>query len=144
MLNVTHNFFVDDLKLYAGTQTNLNNLFNIVAAFSNGIDMQFGTDKCANVKIVNVKQVFCRTKINVNGTDISPPVADRDTYRNLGQDENVEFFGDINKEKVKLKNYTNTVVKSGHQNYQLIVKPLHIMFLSRVSCTNLRNYQLDH
>lgn len=103
-LNVTHNFFVDDLKLYAGTQSNLNKLLDIVTTFSKDIDMQFGIDKCAYVKIVKGKQVSCKGKINVNGVEISP-VADGDTYRYLGQDENVEFVGAINKERVTKELY---------------------------------------
>ena len=103
-LNITHNFFVDDLKLYAGTLTNLNKLLSVVTTFSKDIDMQFGIDKCAYVKIDKGKQVSCRSKINVNDLEISP-VADGDTYRYLGQDENVEFVGAINKERVTKELY---------------------------------------
>lgn len=103
-LNITHNFFVDDLKLYAATQSNLYKLLSVVTTFSKDIDMQFGIDKCAYVKIEKGKQVSCRAKINVNDLEISP-VADGDTYRYLGQDENVEFVGAINKERVTKELY---------------------------------------
>ena len=46
-INITHNFFVDDLKLYARTTDNLKKLLDIVATFSKDIDMKFGVDKCA-------------------------------------------------------------------------------------------------
>ena len=76
----------------------------MVTTFSKDIDMQFGADKCAYVKIVNGKQVSCKDKINVNNLEVTP-IADGDTYRYLGQDENVEFVGVINKERVTKELY---------------------------------------
>ena len=45
--NLTHLFFVDDLKLYASTVTKLRRLLGIVTQFSNDVAMQFGVTKCA-------------------------------------------------------------------------------------------------
>ena len=50
-INITYNFFVDDLKLYARTTNNLKKLLDIVTTFSKEIDMKFGVDKCAYIKI---------------------------------------------------------------------------------------------
>ena len=44
---INHLLFMDDLKLYADSDPNLNKLLNIVHKFSNDIGMNFGLDKCA-------------------------------------------------------------------------------------------------
>ena len=49
---ITHNFFVDNLKLYARTTNNLKKLPDIVTTtFWKDTDMKFGVDKCAYIKI---------------------------------------------------------------------------------------------
>ena len=55
-INITHHFFVDDLKLYAKTTNNLKKLLDIITTFSKDIDMKFGIDKCAYIKINEGKQ----------------------------------------------------------------------------------------
>ena len=62
--------------------------------------MQFGVDKCAYIHIINGKQVNTNNVLSVNGLDIQP-IADGDTYRYLGQDENIGYDGVINKERVR-------------------------------------------
>ena len=44
-INIRYNFFVDNLKLYAGTNKNLKKLLHISTTFSKDIDMKFGVDK---------------------------------------------------------------------------------------------------
>ena len=44
---INHLLFMDDLKLFADSDSNLNKLLNIVHKFSNDIGMDFGLDKCA-------------------------------------------------------------------------------------------------
>ena len=46
-INITYNFFVDDLKMYAATTNNLKKFLDILTTFSKDIDMKFGVDKCA-------------------------------------------------------------------------------------------------
>ena len=50
---ITHNFFVDDLKLYSSTINVAKKQVDLVTQFSNDICMDFGTNKCAYLK--NVK-----------------------------------------------------------------------------------------
>ena len=99
-INVTHNFFVDDLKLFGSSQVNINKMLDLVTVFSKDIDMHFGVDKCAYAKIVHGKQVKCTSKLKINNLEITP-VEDGDTYRYLGQDENVEYVGKVNKDRVR-------------------------------------------
>ena len=49
--NLTHLFYMDDLKLYANNETNLNNLIKTTEIFSRDIHMEFGLDKCAIMKL---------------------------------------------------------------------------------------------
>ena len=46
-LNITHLFFVDDLKLFSSSVGKAKLQLDIVTTFSNDISMLFGPDKCA-------------------------------------------------------------------------------------------------
>ena len=48
---INHLLFMDDLKLYAGNRTDLEELVGIVQKFSKDIGMEFGLDKCAVLEI---------------------------------------------------------------------------------------------
>ena len=47
----THNFFVDDLKLFATYCATVMKQLDIVTTFSQNIGMKFGEDKCAYLQI---------------------------------------------------------------------------------------------
>ena len=53
--NVTHNFFVDDLKLYASSINTAKKELDLVTAFSKDTGMTFGDDKSAYRQIKNGK-----------------------------------------------------------------------------------------
>ena len=53
--NITHNFFVDDLKLCASNINILKKQLDLVTAFSKDTGMTFGEDKCAYQQVQNVK-----------------------------------------------------------------------------------------
>ena len=99
-INITHNFFVDDLKLYAGTTNNLKKLLDIVTTFSKYIDMKFEVDKCAYIKINAGKQTNNKVLLEMNSLIIQP-VANGDTYKNFGLDENIAYVVEVNKERVR-------------------------------------------
>ena len=99
-INITHNFFVDDLKLYAGTTSNLKKLLDIAATFSNEIDVKFGVDKCAYIKINAGKQTNSKVHLEMNNLIIQP-AANGDTYKYLGQDENKAYVRELKKETVR-------------------------------------------
>ena len=48
---VTHLFYMDDLKLYASGQRDLQQSLRVVQEYSHAIGMEFGTDKCAMVHL---------------------------------------------------------------------------------------------
>ena len=47
--NLSHLFFVDDLKLYANNMNAAKLLLDIVTTFTNDVGMSFGEQKCAYV-----------------------------------------------------------------------------------------------
>ena len=54
----THNFFVDELKLFATNRATLLKQFDIVVTFSEDVVMTFGEDKCACPQIERGKIVL--------------------------------------------------------------------------------------
>ena len=64
--NITHSFFVDDLKLYASNLQEATNLLDLVTTFSNDIRMKFGDSKCAHLKIEKglIKKLAQNLEIN--------------------------------------------------------------------------------
>ena len=61
--------------------------------------MDFGTNKCAYLKIVEGMIVRDGEPLVVNNLTIKP-VKEGDTYKYLGIDENISYHGPINKERV--------------------------------------------
>ena len=104
----THNFFVDDLKLYATDMNMVKRELEIITTFSKDSGMKFGEDKCAFLHIE--KEIIKKSSpININHITIQP-TADEDSYKHLGIDENITYNGPLNKEKVS-EEYLNRVRK---------------------------------
>ena len=53
----THNFLVDDLKLFAANRAELMKQFDSVTTFSEDIGMKFVEDKCAYLQLERGKKV---------------------------------------------------------------------------------------
>ena len=68
---LTHQFFVDDLKLYASSISILKKQLVLVTKFSKDIDMKFGQGKCAYIKIEKGKN-NTTSAIEINGLKIKP------------------------------------------------------------------------
>ena len=92
----THNFFVDDLKLFATNLTTLMKQLDIVITFSEDIGMKFGEDKCAYLQIERGKIVQKKEPIFSNQLTIKPFKAG-DCYRYLGVDENIDSLDQLTK-----------------------------------------------
>ena len=65
-INITHLFFVDDLKLFAPNMNFMKLLLDLVTQFSKDIGMKFGESKCAYLQIERgrIKLNFENIKIN--------------------------------------------------------------------------------
>ena len=84
---LTHNFFVDELKLYASPISILKKQLDLVTTFSNDIGMKFGQDKWAYIKIDKGKNTTT-APIEINGLT-NKPIREGESYGYLRQDENI-------------------------------------------------------
>ena len=66
-LQDTHNFFLDDLKLYSQDLNSTKKQLDIIATFSPDINMQFGEDKCGYLQIEKGKVMQNLKPISING-----------------------------------------------------------------------------
>ena len=105
----THNFFVDDLKLFATNMNNIKCLLDIVTLFSKDTGMEFGVDKCAFVQNEKGKQIQNPGPLIINDL-IVKPLSTGDTYTYLGIDENITYDGPMNKARI-IKEYLSRVKK---------------------------------
>ena len=102
--NATHNFFVDDLKLYASSINTAKKQLDLVTAFSKDTGMTFGDDKCAYQQIQNGKLLHYTKNLGRNQLSIKP-MKEGDTYKYLGIDENISYIGPINKHRITREYY---------------------------------------
>ena len=107
--NITHNFFVDDLKLYNSTMNGVKKQLDLVTRFSQDIGMKSGQDKCAHLAIEKGQIKNNGQHLEMNGVKIQQ-VDEGECYKYLGQDENISYVGAVNKERVS-KEYFNRVRK---------------------------------
>jgi hypothetical protein len=80
---INHQFYVDDLKLYASSPNDLKKLLNIVTKFSNDITMEFGMDKCKSINLAKGK-LICTSGFEVNDTELIKDLTENESYKYLG------------------------------------------------------------
>ena len=78
---------MDDLKLFADSDSNLNKLLNVVHKFSNDIGMDFGLDKCAKCTLKKGKKAATENFELENGSSIAD-LSEDSSYKYLGIEEN--------------------------------------------------------
>ena len=71
--------------------------------------MKFGLDKCAYIYIERGKRKSLGTKLTIHNIDITE-LESGETYKYLGQDEDIGFKGELNKQRV-IKEYLKSVRK---------------------------------
>ena len=81
--NITHLFFVYDLKLYASNLQEATKLLDLVTTFSKDIRMKFGDSKCAYLKLEKglIKQLAKNLEIN---NICIKPIKEGESYKYLG------------------------------------------------------------
>ena len=97
---INHLFYINDLKLFAKNDQDLEGLLNTVKEFGNDIGMEFGLDKCAKASFVrgNLQKT---SSINL---DIDTAIRDLDpeeTYKYLGVNEGDGINHVSMKEKIR-------------------------------------------
>ena len=104
---ITRNFFVGDLKLYGSTINVTKKQLDLVTQFSKDLCMDFGTDKCAYLKIEKGTIISDAKPLLMNSLTIKS-VKEDDTYKYLGIDGNISYHRPINKERVSKEYFTRT------------------------------------
>ena len=87
--NISHLFFVDNLKLFATNMNQMKLLLGQVTQFSNDIGMQFGQSKCSYIVVERGKITAATEPIAINNVIINP-MKEEDSYKYFGQDESLE------------------------------------------------------
>ena len=100
-VKLNHLLFMDDLKLYAKSETGLDSLVQTVHMFSNDIGMEFGVEKCA-VMVIRRGKLARSDDIILPDESVIKGLAEGDAYKYLGVLEAEE----VKKEQMKniLKN----------------------------------------
>ena len=96
---ITHLLFVDDLKTYASNRKEAMKQLEVITEFTRDIGMEFGADKCAYMNVIRGVRTPLKEKIFMNGLELNE-LEDGDSYKYLGQDENIQYDGKLNKERV--------------------------------------------
>ena len=101
---VNHLFYMDDLKLYAKNDEQLEGLLQIVKMFSDDINMQFGLDKCAKATFKRGK-LMKTSSIELDKATSIQDIDQEGTYKYLGINEGDGIQHSKMKEKVQKEYY---------------------------------------
>jgi hypothetical protein len=107
--DITHLFFVDDLKLFAPNINSMKCMLDLITTFSRDIGMEFGQAKCAYAVVKRGKVVRSNEKLEINGLALSP-LSENEGYKYLGLDETLAYDGPLNVARVT-KEYLRRVRK---------------------------------
>lgn len=114
---LSHCFYMDDLKVYANTKTNLSHLLKIVEIFSSDIQMQLGIDKCRTQNVSKGKLIVSENYTTETGEHIAAIKVD-EYYKYLGILQNVKIDHTAQKKvltaefKSRLSNICRTLLNS--------------------------------
>ena len=117
---ISHLFYMDDLKLFAQTDSQLIDLLRVTENFSNSIRMEFGVDKCA---VVHVKQ---GRMVESEGIQLSDSINLRsllitETYKYLGMSQALNISEADMKQSLqdrffgRLKKVLNSLLTGGNK-----------------------------
>ena len=102
---ITHLFYMDDLKLFAKNDSDLDDLLTIVKDFSNDIGMEFELDKCAKASFKRGK--FCKaSNINLDTNTKIRNLEHDEVYKYLGINEGDGIKHTAMKEKIRKECYS--------------------------------------
>ena len=120
--NISHLFFVDDLKLYAINIEKMKQMLEAVTQFSNEVGMNFGEAKCAYQSIERGRRKPENEILYVNGLIIQE-VKEEDNYKYLRIDESVRIDGPLNKDRIQkeYKSRVRKILKSELNGYSKVI-----------------------
>ena len=125
--NITHLFFVEDRKLYDSNLQEATKLLDLVTTFSNDVKMKFRESKCAYLKIEKSLIKQSAQNLEINNAFIKP-IKEGESYKYIGQDENLGYVASLNKERVT-NEYKKRVYRSVY-NKHLAHKPFSLPVLT--------------
>ena len=82
---------MDDIKLFANNEKELENLIHVVRIYSQDIEMEFGIDKCAILVMKSSKRHL------TDGMELP----NQDKIRTLGEKENYKYLGILEADTIK-------------------------------------------
>lgn len=83
-IRISHQFYMDDLKIYASNKDQLQSEFELVKSFSDAVCMEFGLDKCAVVHARRGQIQNERNNLHLTGDIVIQNLGNEDTYKYLG------------------------------------------------------------
>ena len=102
-LSLSHQFYMDDLKLYASSREDLQKLLEIVHTISKAISMKINKKKCATSHFIP-KRLRESTATSAPPDDGDIPTLDGGKhYKYLGIDQNMQEKGDVSWDRVAEK-----------------------------------------
>ncbi|CAK1582479.1 unnamed protein product [Parnassius mnemosyne] len=111
-LELNHLLYMDDIKLYAKSETQLCELANLTEQFSNDIKMEFGIDKC-KINSIRAGQNYQHQYTLRTGEQIEP-LEEQDSYKYLGYTQSQQIHYKETKQKLTLQfqHRLNTILKT--------------------------------
>ena len=141
---INHLFYMDDLKLYAKNDKELEGLLSTVKKFSN-IAMEFGSDKCAKATFIKGKL----TRTTAAELDIDTTIRQLDqnkTYKYLGIDERNGIQHSKMKEKIRKECYrrARAILKTELNSANRIIEGINTLAMPVVQYSfNIINWTLQ-
>ena len=89
--SINHLLFMDDLKLYAMSESQIDSLIQTVRIFSGDINMEFGLTKCAVIILRRGKPIEFR----------GIPMPDNQMLPSLDKDDNYKYLGILEADNIK-------------------------------------------
>uniref|UniRef100_A0A803T202 Reverse transcriptase domain-containing protein n=1 Tax=Anolis carolinensis TaxID=28377 RepID=A0A803T202_ANOCA len=108
---ISHLMYMDDLKLYGKTETEIQSLTNTVRIFSTDINMEFGLDKCSTVVLKKGKIIESEGINMPNGQTIK-----------CHQPEAYKYLGILQLDNIKHEHVKTVVSKEYTQRVRKILK----------------------
>ena len=133
---LNHLLYMDDLKLYAKTDKELEGLVQSERIFSNDIGMEFGINKCAVLILKRGKQTFSEG-ISLPGTG---------QMKSIGEDEYYKYLGVLEADKInceemksntrkeylrRVRKILETKLNSGNLIKAINFKPVNLKHIDR-------------
>ena len=122
---INHLFYMDDLKLFAQNEKDLEDLLNIVKDFSDDIGMEFGLDKCATATFKHGK--FQKsTNIQLDANTV---------IRNLDQDEVYKYLGVHEGDGIRHAKMKEQIRKECYRRVRLVLET-ELNAVNRINAIN--------